>query len=75
MIFFKLNAHHKKWFIINKLAVFIVLIICLFIASNYAKVSLPTNEAKLSASLGFMLIVSVMGLAFINRIATLFKVK
>ena len=75
MIFYKLNATHKKWYIINKLIVFIALVICLFIAINLAGVSLPTNDAKLSASLGFFLVFGVMMLAFINRIGTLFKVK
>ena len=75
MIFFKLSPKHKKWFIINKALVFLALVICLFIAVNMAGVTLPTNESKLSASLGFILIFGVMMLAFMNRISTLFKIR
>ena len=75
MIFYKLSAKHKKWFIINKIIVFLALVICLFIAVNLAELKLPTNESKLNASLGFILILGVMMLAFMNRIGALFKIK
>lgn len=75
MIFYKLNKRHKKLFILNQLLVFILIVIAVIVAMAQVKVSLPTNEAKLSASMGFILITFVMVLAIMNRLGTLFKLK
>ena len=75
MIFHKLNKRHKKLFILNQLLVFILIVIAVIVAMAQVKVSLPTNEAKLSASMGFILITNVMVLAIMNRLGTLFKLK
>ena len=68
VIFYKLSAHHKKWFIINQIAVFVALIIMFIIALNVQKLELPTNESKLSASFGFVIVGFVLVLALFNRI-------
>ena len=75
MIFYKLSAHHKKWFIINQIAVFVALLVMFAIALNIQKLELPTNESKLSASFGFVIVGFVLVMALFNRINLIFKIK
>ncbi len=75
MIFYKLSAHHKKWFIINQVVLFIALLIMALIAINMAGLKLPSNESKISATFGFILVGIVLLFALLNRISILFKIR
>ena len=75
MIFWQLNAKHKRNFLINQAAVIIALIVCLIISWNINKIELPTNIEKLGSSLGFVTTTSVFVLAVMNRISGLFRIK
>jgi hypothetical protein len=75
MIFYKLSAHHKKWFIINQVVLFIALIVMFLIALNLAGLKLPSNESKISATFGFILVGIVLLFALLNRISILFKIR
>lgn len=75
MIFYKLSAKHKKWFIINQIGLFIALFIMFLIAINMAGLKLPSNESKISATFGFILVGIVLMFALLNRISILFKIR
>lgn len=75
MIFYKLSAKHKKLFIINQICLIIALLIMFLIALNVAGLKLPTNESKISATFGFILVGIVLLFAILNRISVLFKIR
>ena len=75
MIFYKLSAHHKKLFIINQIVLFVALLIMALIAINMAGLKLPSNESKISATFGFILVGIVLLFALLNRISILFKIR
>lgn len=75
MNYFKLSALHKKWFIIHQVGLLIALLLMFILALKITHISLPSNEAKLSASGGFVVIAVVLIFALFNRISLLFKVK
>jgi hypothetical protein len=75
MIFYKLSAHHKKLFIINQIVLFVALLIMALIAINMAGLKLPSNESKISATFGFILVGVVLMFALLNRISILFKIR
>ena len=75
MIFYKLSTKHKKWFIINQIGLFIALFIMFLVALNVAGLKLPSNESKISATFGFILVGIVLMFALLNRISILFKIR
>lgn len=75
MIFYKLSAKHKKLFIINQICLLIALLVMFLIALNVAGLKLPTNESKISATFGFILVGIVLLFAVLNRISVLFKIR
>lgn len=74
-IFSKLSAKHKKWFIINKVTLFAIIALMTYIAVKITNPVIETSGEKMSLSMGAMLGLSVMALAFFNRLGTLLKVK
>lgn len=74
-MFLKYDKKDKKKFILAKLFIFIAIISMGLLASHMAKLSLPTIEAKMSWSVGIMLIAIVGSFAFLNRIKMIFRVK
>lgn len=75
MNFYKLNPKHRKWFIINKTVIILLLIVCFFIGLNLANVSLPTVEEKLSVGFGIIFALGILMLAIFNRLNLFSKLK
>lgn len=75
MIFYKMNMKHKSWYIVNKILVFIAIGVGLLLAMNKTEIKLPTTASKLSASLGFIMLMFVFSMAVLNRIGSIFKIK
>lgn len=73
--FFKLTAKDKKKYIITQLITFMMIIGAFIIAMNLEKLDLPSSQEKYSASIGFIMLLIVMIIAFANRLKALFKVK
>ena len=73
--FFKLSAKHKKMYILYK---FIIIASILSISSFViftSDIKLPTNASKLTASVGFVMVVFITLMAVFNRIGNLFKIR
>ena len=75
MIFYKLSAVHKKWFILNQALIFVLLVVALIIAWTVTDVEMPNNGARLLGGASFIMTVIFFSLAILNRIGNLFKIK
>lgn len=75
MIFWKLNSKHKKWFLINQIAVITALLIALILSWNISKIELPSEGSKLVAGFGFITTFGFFIAAALSRIGNLFKIK
>lgn len=75
MVFFRLSPKHKMWYVINKTLVLIGLLVAVILAMKTTNIELPTKASKLSASLGFIIIIFVFVMAALNRIGSIFKIK
>lgn len=75
MNFFKFKTKHKFWYLFSKIMVILTMVIMAATVMITSNIELPTNISKMSASLGFITVLFVFGLAFLNRINTIFKIK
>ena len=75
MNYYKLSKNHKKWFLINKGSIILLLIVMFFIGLSLANVNLPTVEEKLSVTFGVVIAFGLLLLAIMNRLNIFAKFK
>lgn len=75
MNFYKLNPKHRKWFIINKTVIILLLIVSFFIGLDLANINLPTVQEKLSVTFGVFIAFGILLLAIFNRLNLFSKLK
>lgn len=73
--FSKLSPRHKKLFIIHQVLLFISIALMIFIAVKVTNPVLIERTEKMSVTLGAMVGILVMALAFFNRLKGLMKIK
>jgi hypothetical protein len=74
-VFYKLNPHHKKIFIIHQVLLFISIFAIIFIAINQTNPVIETATDKMELTIGGLTGMLIIVLAFTNRLKKLFKVK
>ena len=73
--YYKLTKQHKKLFVLHQVALFIIIAIMTLIAINVTNPEVSGTSDKMSLTIGATLGVSVMILAFFNRLKSLLKIK
>jgi hypothetical protein len=74
-MFLAYDKKDKTKFVLLKLAIFISIILMGILAFEGAKLELPSLSEKLSFGVGVIAIVTVVIIAFLNRLKSLFKFK
>jgi hypothetical protein len=70
-----LSWKHKKWFLINKIGLLIMLGLMTYIAVDHTNPVLVTRDEKMSVSMGVMIGVMVMLFALFNLFKNIAKTK
>ena len=73
--FSKLDIRHKKMFILHQVALFLVIGMMTYIAVMITNPSVTESSDKMSLTMGATLGISIMILAFFNRLKSLLKIK
>lgn len=74
-MFLHYDKKDKKKYLLSKLSIFILIVLMGMWAAHITKLKLPSLEEKLSWSIGLIIVIVIIVLAFINRIKLLFKFK
>ena len=73
--YYKLSWKHKKIFIIHQLLLFFAIFVIIFVAIDQTNPVVETASAKMELTIGGIIGMILVVLAFTNRLKKIFKVK